>query len=290
MLTVSTLTAHMSALPRYLRVIVFEVAKMQTPTLTACRQAINAIPRADRPGITVNDGGRLVLEHAEAIHAARYKRRALRQRSTGKRDRRANERAALARRLSLPIAERTRDRSEAGIRAAAERVLHTRGSGGTTWDIVAGDAPASYVETPRRYVEWKHNRPHAKVADDHVVRIPARWWLRVARIGDGTGVVCGRLVLDATRLVGTVNGDRAIYSAVLVRPGRGYTAVTEQAFLSCWGDIITIKTSFAAATAERPPQAVVLRDAAIAKAAMDARAEELRLADLDERALADLEI
>ena len=155
------------------------------------------------------------------------------------------------------------------------------GSGGSTWNITLGGETVSYVEAPRRFTEWKRGNPYAKVADDHVIHIPARWWVRVARIGNGSGIVGDRLILDARRIVGTADGDRAIYSATVARPGRGYTAVVEQVFISCWSDVANIRKTFTAATPEPVPAEIRQRDAAANEAA--------RLDALDEAALANLE-
>lgn len=276
----NSLTARIAALDPAVRACVVSVARATSPTFTLAQATYRDVPKAARR-MTLPDGARAILSLANEVKSARSARGLARARQTGNRSPLASGRAALARYNATALELRTEDRTEAAFLKAAKRVMRHGGSGGSTWNVILGGATASYVEAPRRFTEWKHGNPYAKVADDHVVHIPARWWVRVAPIGDGSGVVDGRLVLDARRIVGTADGDRAVYSATVARPGRGYTAVVEQAFISCWSDVATVKKTFAAATAEAVPDAIRQRDAAAKEAD--------RLDALDEAVLANLE-
>ncbi|WP_419953957.1 hypothetical protein [Methylobacterium sp.] len=276
----SSLALSIAQLDAVIRDCVITVSRAPSPTFTLARIEYSAVPKKARV-MTIPDGARLILSLAKEIQDAQRHRMLMWDRQTGNRAPFASDRAALAGYHATPMDRRTETRSESSVLKAAKRAMRHGGSGGSTWKVeFGGDALVGYEETPRRFTEWKRGNPYSRVADDHVIHIPTRWWLRVARIGDGSGVVGGRLVLDARRIFRTADGDRAIYSATIARPGRGYTAVVEQAFISCWSDVANIRNSFRDAANERVPDAIRQRDIAAKEIA--------RLEALDEAALANL--
>ena len=71
----------------------------------------------------------------------------------------------------------------------------------------------------------------------------------------GTATVDRFFILDATPFVEAPG--RSVWTALLARTGRGYRAVTEQAFLSVYGADITVHGTLQRALSAKPPAEAV---------------------------------
>jgi hypothetical protein len=74
-------------------------------------------------------------------------------------------------------------------------------------------------------------------------------------VPDGVAHEC--LILDAECPVATADATRAIYKVLVARSGRGYSAVVETRYASCWPyGVTTLHSTERAAIAEEVPDEV----------------------------------
>ncbi|GLS45925.1 hypothetical protein [Methylobacterium brachythecii] len=288
----TALTVAMSALPKAVRACVIAVAKNE-PRATTARLALDKIEKSERPGFNLTDGAREVVRLAEEVRTARRMRDNA-HRGIGRRSSRtsplARDRAVLARHLAAGITERPLTRSAERLRAASIETLRTGASAGSDWSMTAG-APAYEVTVEEVRDHYRGAfKGYSGKRDCHVVALDPLWWVRIRSVGDGSGVVDGRVVLDARRVV-NVPGAQAVHEVLLVRQGRGYTVIVEQAILATWApDVVTRHRTVRSAIEARVPEAIMERDRKREQAAIRAEAERRRLEEIDEDVLADLEI
>lgn len=209
------------------------------------RKIIGKIPRGDRGGLTV----------AEAVDSVYF----LRGKLTDVRIARKKLETPVPTIREL-VAEITRGR----VICAAKSVMRYGASAGTAWSVHFGEP--GYVSTTENDWDYypKSVRYPAK-RDCHDIIVPSAWRARVARIGDGSGVLDGCLILDARLEVGEPGG-RAIWRVVLARPGRGYSAVVEHKFVSAWPyEVATIHPTLHRALKEDVPALLTERRVAEAE-------------------------
>ncbi|MEL6061827.1 MULTISPECIES: hypothetical protein [unclassified Methylobacterium] len=166
------------------------------------------------------------------------------------------DRQAFARDIARPIRLRLDDLRNGAVIEAAKRVMRHGGSGGTRWQINAdmldaGDGRGAYRTETQKV--WGKNDNWPSQRDHHSIFVSKRWLAVRKRIGDGDGTVCGsHLLLDAIPFL--EDGGRAVFEARLARPGRGYSAVVEDLWLSCYGRKVTIHRTLKAALSAKPPR------------------------------------
>lgn len=288
----SALTVAMSALPKAVRSAVVEIARYE-PRATTARLRLAKIAKSERPGFNLTAGAREVVRLAHEIRSARRARENA-HRGIGRRAARtsplARGRTDLGRHFAQGIAERSLMRSADRIEAAAKSCLKNRASAGSDWTTQAG--VPGYLVTIEKV--WDHYRGafrgYSGRRDCHAITVNPRWWAQVRSVGDGTGVVDGKLVLDARRVV-SVPGAQAVHNVLLVRQGRGYAVVVERAVLATWApDVVTRHPTVRSAIEARVPEAIMERDREREQATIRAEAERRRLEEIDEDVLADLEI
>jgi hypothetical protein len=238
-----------SAHPVVRAAVLAHLAEGDELTKAAVERRLRRFPASDRKGLSLAAGVVEILNLATRIRRVTTER--------------------VARRTIAPsksLRERQLERSKKGLIAAAKRVVKWGAPGGCKWIVTpAGrDDPATYnLTTEPNYGVYKGRfKGWAANSDTHRFRVPDAWWLRVRPIGDGSGVIQGWLILDARLFVGSP-GDRAIYEATVAGPGRGYSAVVDQGFVSAWPyGVATPHWSLDAALSEPVPERVRRRFAA----------------------------
>lgn len=295
-MTTTKITAKIAALPHAVRACVVAVAAGE-PTVGRARDALAALDKKDRPGFNLTDGAREVRDLALDVQAARRMRAASHKNHFGRGSKPtsrpsplAADRRALGTHLAKCIAARSLARSALRLKAAAQSCLKTGGAGGTQWSIKAG-APDYVVTVDEVRDVYKGSfKGYSAKRDCHAITLNPRWWLQVRSVGDGSGVVDGKLVLGARRVV-TVPGAQAVHEVLLVRQGRGFTVIVEQAVLATWApDVVTRHRSVNAALDARVPDVLIERDRKHQAEALRAQAERLRLEELDADAFDNMEI
>ncbi len=290
------ITVKIAALPQAIRACVVTVAAGE-PTVGRARDALAALDKKDRPGFNLTDGAREVRDLALDVQTARRVRAASHKNPFGRGSKPAvrpsplaADRRAFGSYLSRGIAARSLARSAQRIKAAAESCLKTGGAAGSQWSVKAG-APDYVVTVDEVRDVYKGSfKGYSAKRDCHAVTLNPRWWLQVRSVGDGSGVVNGRLVLDARRVV-TVPGAQAVHEVLLVRQGRGFTVIVEQAVLATWApDVVTRHRTVNAALDARVPEVLIERDRKRQAEALRAEAKRLRLEELDQDAFDNLEI
>lgn len=290
------ITAKIAALPHAVRACVVAVADGE-PTVGRARDALAALDKKERPGFNLVDGAREVRDLALDVQAARRMREAFHKNPFGRGSKPAAkpsplaaDRRALGTHLAKGIAARSLARSAQRIKEAAQSCLKTGAAAGSRWSIKAG-APHYVVTVDEVRDLYKGSfKGYSAKRDCHAIALNPRWWLQVRSVGDGSGVVDGKLVLDAMRVV-TVPGAPAVHEVLLVRQGRGFTVIVEQAVLATWApDVVTRHRSVNAALDARVPDVLIERDRKRQAEALRAEAERRRLEELDADAFENLEI
>jgi hypothetical protein len=251
---------------------------------TAAKQAIRDMPAQNQSGFVAARHLNQALELAECIRKVREMPRRTGARSWHARADHAKERAALAERLQIEIQERRYNHLRKIVRKAAQQVMNSGAPGGTAWDIqytVSGEVPRYDVQRERIYGVYRGAyKGYAAIRDIHIVRVPRNWLNRVKLVAPD-GVAQGCLILDAEHLVGTADDTRAIHWVLIARSGRGYSAVIETQYASCWPyGVTTLHATERAALAEGVPDEVRRREN-IARQEEDQRA--LRETSIDAR-------
>jgi hypothetical protein len=163
------------------------------------------------------------------------------------------DRAQLAERFRTePLQHRLSVYRRLTVLEAAQQVMKHGASGGTQWHVGSGDEPSYRVEVLKDWTRVNKGRDTwASNVDHHRITV-GRSWLSVHRlIGDGTAIVDGRFLLDAKPFLDA--GDRKIWEASLVRTGRGFSAVVEGVWLSCYGRDVTVHKDLKRALGAPPP-------------------------------------
>lgn len=166
--------------------------------------------------------------------------------------RRSDARQSLAVHLAKPIRWRLETLRENLVLTAARAVMRHGASGGSRFIVRCGQEPGYEVVTEKDWTRVNKGRDTwASLVDRHQITVAPRWLGARRRIGDGSGKVDGRFLLDAGLFL--ESGDRAIWEARLARTGRGFQAVVEGAWLSCYGRDVTVHKNLKAALAAKPP-------------------------------------
>lgn len=162
------------------------------------------------------------------------------------------DRVAFARELLRPIRMRLHDVRYGAVLRAAKASMKHGASGGTDFTIHVSATPDYHVEVTKDWSRVNRGRDTwASNVDDHTITVSPRWLGAHRRIGDGDGTVCGQMLLDAKVFV--ESGERVVWEARLARTGRGFSAVVEDRWLSCYGRTVTIHRNLKKALAAPPP-------------------------------------
>jgi hypothetical protein len=243
---------------RAVAVLLADVPGRLTPT--AAKREIRDMQANRRQGFVVTRNLDQAIDLATRIQAARKIPRRAGARPCYARADQADARAALAERLQIKIHQRRDNHVFKILHDAAMQVMRHGAPGGTRWDIaytLPGE-PARYDLQCERvfdvyrgaYKGWGANR------DIHTIRVPRNWLTRVNRIASD-GVAKGSLILDAECLIATADDTRAIYKVLVARNGRGYSAIVETRYASCWPHgVTTLHSTESAAIDETVPDEV----------------------------------
>jgi len=233
-------------------------------TPTAAKREVRQLQEEERKGFVATKDLDQAIDLAKRIQAARKTPRWAGLRPRRARADQANARAVLAERLQVEIRQRRDNHVVKALREAAERVMRHGAPGGTDWDIkftFPGETPCYDLQCKRvfdvyrgSYKGWGAN------LDIHTIRVSRNWLTRVKHVAR-EGVVQRCLILDAECLVATADGTRAIYKVLVARNGRGYSAVIETRFASCWPHgVTTLHSTERAALDEEMPDEVGRRE------------------------------
>lgn len=247
------------------RRIVLDLRKGNASGPTRAREIIRAIPKAEKAGFIVTRDLEEVLRLAEAIGDRRRVRRnrnegqvtefyGFRPRQPQSRENSAvhQARAAFASELQRPIRMRLADLRRSAVLAAAKSVMKHGAAGGSSFEVRSGDQPDYFVEVEKDWSRVNKGRDHwASNIDRHVIMVSRSWLAVRHQIGAGDGTVAGHMLLDATPFL--VSGERAVWEARLARTGRGFAAVVEDRWLSCYGRTVTIHRTLQKALVASPP-------------------------------------
>ncbi len=195
-------------------------------------------------------------EYRATYRHSRYYGRHMRQQLQSDDARRvSDDRAVLARKIqggARAMRVRLNEFREQRVLLAARRVMKHGASGGSRWTVRSGPEASYVVDTVKEWDRVNRGRDHwASLVDHHTITVLPRWLGTIPRIGDGSGIVDGRFLLDARPFLEA--GRRMIWEAVLVRTGRGFQAVEELRWLSCYGDHVTVQPSLKRALSCPPP-------------------------------------
>lgn len=174
------------------------------------------------------------------------------QRQTPAQEKLKDERARFAKRLERHIVRRVSDLRNPLVLAAAKRVMKHGASGGCTFNIHCLPTAWYGVTVTKDWRRVNKGRDQwASLCDEHNITITPRWLGLHRLIGAGDGTVEGRFLLDA-RLFHE-SEDRRIWEARTARTGRGYQAIVENVWLSCYGKAVTVHPTLNSAVAAKPP-------------------------------------
>ncbi|MDP3408122.1 hypothetical protein [Bosea sp. (in: a-proteobacteria)] len=259
----SDLTKAMAALTRAERSFVIH-ADVSTPY---CRESWHLRPLVDELYRFRKDRGERVLMWSK--NTARI----------------SNDRAWLAHQFQRwTLAERlTQSRREVFDKAWAKT-----GIGSNAWR--RNDPKLIFVpgHAGEHVVERVALRGYRELMDVHTLTLPLDWMTIVKRIGDGTGVVDGHLILSASLHHETALDSRSWWTARLLKRGRGYGAVTVEKIISCWPHgISTLHADMKRAMLEPTPPEVERREEA---ARLERHERAQLLCDEDLAALEDLDL
>jgi hypothetical protein len=238
------LTLAMAAATPVMRAIALSLAGIPGKlTPTAAKRKIRDMQADERKAFVITRDLDPAIDLAKRVQAARKIPRRAGARPWHARADRANARAALAKRLQVEIRQRRDDHVFKTLREAAMQVMRHGAPGDTDWDIehtLPGETPRYDLQCERvfdvyrgSYKGWGANR------DVHTIRVSRNWLTRVKPIASD-GITQGCLILDAECLVATADDTRAVYKVLVARKGRGYSAVVETQYASCWPLGVTI--------------------------------------------------
>ncbi|OYW63181.1 MAG: hypothetical protein B7Z40_15495, partial [Bosea sp. 12-68-7] len=142
---------------------------------------------------------------------------------------------------------------------AAKATFRHGASAGSTFNIgyVGPNVPVDYEIRIEK--DWNHYSKRTKypgLRDNHLIKVRPDWLTTVRRIG--TASVGGCLVLDATPVLLSDDGERSIWIATVATQGRGFSVNIETRFLSCWGHgVVTVHRAEKSAWNENPPAEIL---------------------------------
>jgi hypothetical protein len=259
-----------------MRRVVLTLRKRNVSSITAAKNVVSSMPKATRAGfVTSRD-----ISTAFAMAEACGRRRSLRARRNtlygamqfyGRRSAgtpSGSSRALLATHLQRPIRRRLIDLREAKVVNAAKLVMKYGAAGGSEFHVHVAPIGEYTVLTEKDWTRVNSGKDNwASLVDRHHITVTPRWLGAVRRIGDGFATVDEYMILDAKPFVEGIH--RSVWEARLARTGRGFQAVVEDRFLSCYGRHVTIHKTLKKALEAKPPAPTEreLDEAALAKLA-----------------------
>ena len=205
-----------------MRSIVLDLANQENRVLRKdAYSALLRISSKERGGLSLAEGKKRLADLAKAVRSLRFNRqyRDQRNHARGSRSSLADERARFANRLTWLLSERIRLHTREIIITSAKSIMPVWAIDGAGWLVYNADP------SKRRHVGYEmtievSRRPDLDILStkaSHTIIVSQGWYRQIRRIGDGTGVVEGCLILSSRCVANTVSGELEILEVKFAR-------------------------------------------------------------------------